>query len=96
MTRAPGFRQVGHRAKRRASCDFHNKGADLRLPEGAIASRRVSCYCLDPMMKPPSLVLTSFVFTSFAFAALAALAAPAAHAAVCVQLDTAHDNLSEQ
>src|ERR1700690_3873849 len=43
------------------------------------------------MMKPPTLVLSSLVFT-----ALAALAAPAAQAAVCVQLDTSHDNLSEQ
>ncbi len=43
------------------------------------------------MMKPSTLIL------SLALTTLAAVAAPAAaHAAVCVQLDTAHDNLSEQ
>jgi hypothetical protein len=43
------------------------------------------------MMKPPALIL------SLALTTLAAVAAPAAaQAAVCVQLDTTHDNLSEQ
>jgi hypothetical protein len=42
------------------------------------------------MMKPPTLIL------SLAFTALAAVVAPAAHAAVCVQLDTTHDNLTDQ
>jgi hypothetical protein len=43
------------------------------------------------MMKPPALVL------SLALTTLAVVAVPAAaHAAVCVQLDTTHDNLSEQ
>jgi hypothetical protein len=42
------------------------------------------------MMKPSTVVL------AFALTAVGAIVAPAAQAAVCVQLDTAHDNLSEQ
>src|SRR5258706_15390003 len=59
-------------------------------PPPSIALRRVSCYSGPSMMKPHTVVL------AFAFSALAAVVAPAAHAGVCVQLDTAHDNLNEQ
>jgi len=52
--------------------------------------RRGPAHALLPwraMIKPSTLVLSL---------TLTAAAAPAAHAAICIQLDTAHDNLTEQ